>query len=97
MKKLLLLPLIFISCGKLKQHDVIFNNPTDTDLEVNSESMGLDDPNTSKGLIVYSYTNEIIMDRKGTYIITVHSKTNKTNYTEVVEVGNESITVTLHK
>ena len=88
MKKLLIISLIAFSCSK--RHDVTYNNPTDTDLWVELD-------NNEGGFKVLKYDQEMMMERNGTFTIHVHSSQHYTDYTEVVTVGKENLTVNLHK
>ena len=89
MKKMLIIPLLFISCGKLKQRQITFNNPTDTDLRIESETL--------KGFTVYSQTSEMVLGYDGVISYNVHSKAYLTNYSESVTVNGSDINVILHK
>jgi len=90
MKKLLIIiPLILISCNKIKRNNVTFINPTDTDLRIEGE--------TIKGFTVYSQTSEMVLGYDGVISYNVHSKAYLTNYSESVTVNGSDINVILHK
>lgn len=91
MKKVIIfLSLAFLSCGKVKQQQILIENKTDIGICIKSDKLGID-TEVDAGGGQYLYGNS------GKYSFTAFTSDGSVNYTQNFKVKHSSVTIELHK